>query len=335
VNHIYPELGNYLAVATVTDKDGGSTSDRGDMTVVRPKGGRVVLAAGDIADCLAHNRDELTAQILDQQVAAHPTATVLTLGDNAYPDGRLEDYMNCYDPTWGRHKNRADGSIGTYAALGNHDYFEDVDTPKNADGSFAYFGAAVGQAGTQPSCVPDPAIGRTCEGYFSIGIADWHIVFLNDEILKGASSPQTKWLVEDLAANTKKCQLAVWHRPRFLSAKEGGVTVRTTWKPWWDRLYAAGADIVLNAHEHFYERHHPLNPDGVRDDATGIRQFMVGTGGESMVLQSFLVSISPTSAVRGHEYGVLKLTLYPNAYEWQFIPVAGSTFTDSGSGVCH
>lgn len=307
VSHIYPALGKYLATATVSDALGAAASDPANMTVVSPTGGSVILAAGDIADCGALNRDELTAQVLDQVVAAVPSATVFTLGDNAYPNGTLADYNNCYGPTWGRHKDR------TYAALGNHEY-----QLGNADPSWDYFGDRAGPRG---------------KGYYSVDIGDWHIVVLNDNLPIGSTSEQLAWLRTDLAASTKKCQIAIWHQPRFMSSDDG-FNIRTTRKTLWDRLYAAGVEIALNAHQHFYERHHPMNPDGVRDDATGILQLMVGTGGESTKDPATLTFLSPNSVVRSSAFGVLKLTLHPNAYEWQFLAAPGYALNETGGGVC-
>ena len=307
VSHIYPALGKYLAVATVTDAAGAGASDPANMTVVSPAGGSVILAAGDIADCGRLNRDELTAQVLDQAVAATPTAIVFTLGDNAYPTGSAEDYANCYHPTWGRHKDR------TYAALGNHEY-----ELGNAEPTWDYFGDRAGPRG---------------KGYYSLDIGEWHIVVLNDNLPIGSTSEQLAWMRTDLAASTKKCQLAIWHQPRFMSSDDG-FNIRTTRKTLWDRLSAAGVEIALNAHQHFYERHHRMNPDGVRDDATGVLQFMVGTGGESTKDMASLTFISPNSAVRSSAFGVLKLTLHANAYEWQFLPAPGYTLSDSGGGIC-
>jgi PKD repeat protein len=329
VSHVYPTVGKYLAVATVTDKDGGSGTDRANVSVVLPTGGNVIVAAGDIAKCNVSggaDNDELTAQAVDQVVAAVPTATVFTIGDNAYPNGTITDYTDCYEPTWGRHKGR------TYAALGNHEY----DTG-SAQGSFEYFGERAGQPGSQPSCVPGVApngAAITCEGYYSLDIGEWHIVILNDNIPIGSSSGQLAWLRSDLTKNTMKCQLVIWHQPRFMSSDDG-FNLRTTRKAIWDRLYAFGVEIALNAHQHFYERHHPMKPDGVRDDVAGVRQFMVGTGGESTHAPATLTFVDQNSVVRSGDFGVLKVTLHSNAYDWRFTPAPGYAFTDSGSAVCH
>ncbi|PYP23061.1 MAG: alkaline phosphatase, partial [Gemmatimonadetes bacterium] len=191
----------------------------------------MLLAAGNIASC-GTDRDELTARLLDTL-----SGTVLTLGDNAYPNGTLGDYQNCYDPTWGRHKAR------TYATLGNRDY-----NPGAADGAFDYFGNHAGPRG---------------KGYYSFDLGAWHILVLNSNgayVPYGAGSEQDAWLQADLAANTQKCLLAAWHHPRFFSSRDSGWTSAGPLKTLWSRLYAAGADLVLNAQQHLYERFTPMTP---------------------------------------------------------------------------
>jgi hypothetical protein len=265
-----------------------------------PSGESVVfVGAGDIANC-SRMQDEQTAQLLD-----NIPGTVYTLGDNVYPSGSLAEFNNCYHPTWGRHKDRtrpaiADGEYGT----------------SGASGYFGYFGAAAG----------DPT-----RGYYSYNLGAWHIIHLNSECSRvggcSPSSPQWQWLQADLAAHPSTCTLAIHHKPLF-SSNSGDTDMRD----FWVLLYQAGADIVLSGHRHLYERFALQNPDGVADPGRGIRQFVVGTGGASL---SSLDGIAPNSEVRDdNTYGVLKFTLHPASYEWQFIPVAGQTFTDSGSAQC-
>ena len=257
----------------------------------------VFVGAGDIASCLT-DRDEATAQLLDGIAG-----TVFTLGDNAYDSGTSTEYANCYDPTWGRHKAR------TQPAPGNRDYM----TP-GAAGYFGYFGTAAGEAG---------------KGYYSYDLGTWHIVVLNSGVSMSVGSPQEVWLRNDLATNPHECTLAYWHKPRFFSAG----SVYASVKPLWDDLYAAGADIILNANVRFYERFAPQTPDGTLDLDHGIREFIVGTGGADN-LNSFGTTM-PNSEVRNNtSYGVLKLTLDPGSYSWQFVPIAGQTFTDAGSWTC-
>jgi hypothetical protein len=264
-----------------------------------------LVGAGDIAGCTWEG-DEATARLLD----AIP-GTVVALGDNAYPDGGALEYANCYHPTWGRHKAR------TYAALGNHEY-QSVKDSGDATPAWDYFGDRAGPRGL---------------GYYSFDLGDWHIIVLNDNSYYGgpyvhAGSKQDQWLQADLAASTKRCTIAIWHQPYVAS----GWATSTSRKIFWDRLYAAGAEIVLSGHKHHYERMAPQTPDLVRDDARGLRAFVVGTGGAATVMPT---PRAVNSEVVSNSRGVLKLTLSAGSYAWQFIPVAGQTFTDSGSGTCH
>jgi hypothetical protein len=264
----------------------------------------VMVGAGDIASCLSSG-DEATAALLD-----NIPGTVYTLGDNVYDSGTTAEYADCYGPTWGRHKAR------TRPAPGNHEY-----STLDAAAYFAYFGSAAG----------DPS-----KGYYSYNLGEWHVIVLNTSlgcspISCAAGSPQEQWLRADLAANPKTCTLAYWHHPRFNSGTSAGDNPDVG--PFWNALYQMNAEVVLNGHEHVYERFAPQTPNAVADPVRGIRQFTVGTGGRSHY--SF-GTIQPNSEVReANTYGVLKLTLHATSYDWTFIPVAGSSFTDSGTGTCH
>jgi hypothetical protein len=262
----------------------------------------VLVGAGDIASC-SSTGDEATAKLLDGI-----SGTVFTAGDNAYESGTSAEFSNCYNPSWGRHKARTKPSVG------NHEY-----NTAGASGYFGYFGAAAG----------DPS-----KGYYSYNLGDWHVVALNSMCEKvggcGATSPMVSWLKKDLAANPKACTIAYFHHPLFSSGPHGN---QTKMRPTWDALYAANADVVVSGHDHDYERFAPQSPSGVADASRGIREFVVGTGGRSHY--SF-GTIKANSQVRNATtYGVLKLTLKPNSYEWNFVPVAGQTFTDSGTTSCH
>jgi len=259
-------------------------------------GDPVFVGAGDITNC-SRTEDEATAKLLD-----NITGTVFTVGDNVYPDGTLTLFNNCYDPTWGRHKNR------TKPVPGNHDYHV-----AGAGGYFDYFGAAAGD--------------RT-KGYYSYNLGAWHIIALNSEITQSAGSAQEKWLRADLAANPKTCTLAYWHKPLFSSGMHGNIAAS---KPLWQALYDYGADVVLNGHDHTYQRFAPQNPNG-QADPKGIREFVVGTGGAGLYP---FPTTQPNTEVRNNTtFGVLKLTLHSTSYDWQFIPIAGQTFTDSGTSNC-
>jgi acid phosphatase type 7 len=272
----------------------------------RPPSGNVIVAAGDIANC-ASEGDEATAKL----VGSIDGATVLTLGDEAYPHGTAQDFRECYEPSWGQFKER------TFPSPGNHEY-----ETEGASAYFDYFGKVAGD--------PD-------KGYYSYDLGAWHIVALNSncgEVLRcGRGSTQTEWLKEDLAANADEgeCTLAYMHHPRFSSGEEHGSTPKL--EPLWEALYEAGADVVLSGHEHNYERFAPQDPNGKADPERGIREFVVGTGGKSHY--PILEPIANSEVYDDETYGVLQLTLNPKSYEWQFIPVEGETFTDSGSARCH
>jgi acid phosphatase type 7 len=263
----------------------------------------VLVGAGDIADCRDLSGAEATAKLLDQA-----TGTVMAVGDLAYPDGTKENF-ECYDRTWGRQKAR------TRPAPGNHEFHSSAATPY-----FDYFGSLAGPTG---------------DGYYSYELGAWHIVVLNSECVDvGGCSPgsrEEKWLRADLAAHPASCTLAYWHKPLFSSGGAHGNDLEVA--PLWQALYDAGADVVIGGHDHNYERFAPQNPQGESDPVHGIREFVVGTGGKN--LRPF-GPIKPNSEVRNNEaFGVLRLTLRPNSYDWQFISQQGKTFTDSGSTSCH
>lgn len=232
---------------------------------------------------------------------------VVTFGDNQYEDGALSKFQQSYDPTWGRFK-----SI-THPSIGNHEYIS------GALGYFDYFGAAAGPRLT---------------GYYSFDIGGWHFVALNSQCSSvggcGPGSPQYEWLRADLAASTAPCTAAYWHHPRFSSGQYGN---DADYAGFWQLLYEDGAEIVMGGHDHNYQRYAPQTPTGTRDDARGIRQFVVGTGGKS----HYAVDASGTNreAANGTTFGVLRLTLSSSGYDWKFVPEAGKTYTDSGSGSCH
>lgn len=263
----------------------------------------VLVGAGDIADCKDLSGAEATAKLLEQI-----PGTVFAAGDLAYPDGTKENF-DCYDKTWGRVKSR------TRPAAGNHEFHS-----KQATFYFQYFGAAAG----------DPK-----NGYYSYDLGSWHIIVLNSECLEvggcETGSPQEKWLRADLAAHPVACTLAYWHKPLFSSGGAHGNDLEIL--PLWQALYDANADLILNGHDHDYERFAPQSPDASPDSKRGIREFVVGTGGKN---HRPFGAIKPNSEVHNADaFGVLKLTLKQGGYDWQFIPEAGKSFTDSGSGFCH
>lgn len=235
-------------------------------------------------------------------------AGVLTLGDNQYQGGQLSKFQASYDPSWGR------ALALTHPAVGNHEYYS-----PGAAGYYDYFKTAAGD--------------RT-NGYYSLDIGAWHLIALNAECSYvggcGPGSRQEQWLRADLAAHPAACTLAYWHQPRFSSGEHGS---DPAYDAFWQALWEAGADVVLNGHDHDYERFAPQSPAGAPDPLTGIRQFVVGTGGATHY--SFLTA-QPNSEVRNSDtFGVLRLTLHASAFDWEFVPAAGGSFSDSGSSVCH
>lgn len=275
-------------------------------TVPTAPGSVVLVGAGDIASC-SSGGDEITADMLDGIAG-----TVFTLGDNVYSDGTASEFTNCYGPSWGRPgiKSR------TKPVPGNHDY-----NTTNATGYFGYFGAAAG----------DPA-----KGYYAYDLGAWRIYVLNTNngscgvVACGSTSTQLSWLKADLAANPRSCVAAMWHHPRFSSGQHGNNTVSSAL---WQALYDAHAELILTGHDHTYERFAPQNPSGGLDTTNGIVQMVVGSGGKDHYAFG---TIRANSLIRNNTtWGVMKLTLSPGSWTFQFLPEPGKTFTDSGSGTCH
>jgi hypothetical protein len=239
---------------------------------------------------------EATARLLDSI-----GGTVFTLGDNAYFHGTREEFRDCYDPTWGRHKGR------TRPVPGNHEY----ESP-GAGPYFEYFGPNAGPSGL---------------GYYSFEVGSWHAVALNSNISVSAASAQGQWLRNDLAASATRCTIAYWHHPLFSSGPDGP---SPRMRDFWRTLHEAGAEVVLSGHDHLYERFAPQDADGGLDPLRGIRQFVAGTGGAVLY---------PTGAARSNSearvsaFGVLRLTLRSDGYDWEFTSVSGPR--DSGTGSCH
>jgi acid phosphatase type 7 len=303
----------------------------------------VLAGAGDIARCYpgadvtqfspptAQNPAMQTARLLE----ALPNATVMAVGDNAYEFGSPADYAGCYQPTWGRFRNR------TRPATGNHEYL----TPAAA-GYFAYFGSR----GAPPL------------GYYSYELGSWHVVVLNSTtqvyscwppeltefppgfpVLPIPANPgpaagracagdvaQQAWLVADLAAHrSATCTIAYFHHPRFSSGMHGN---QYQMQKIWDILYANRVDLVVSGHDHMYERFAPQDPDGNAEPALGIRQFTVGTGGAEFYQ---VASRQPNSeVVINNVHGVLVLALDKGRYAWTFEGVDHAV-ADAGSGSCH
>ncbi|RJQ80318.1 alkaline phosphatase [Pseudonocardiaceae bacterium YIM PH 21723] len=273
----------------------------------------VLIGAGDIAQCKSAdpngNGAALTAAKTHELLAANPGATVFTAGDNAYPDGSADDFQKCYEPTWGDFKDR------TLPVAGNHEYHT-----KGAAGHYGYFGAKAGD--------PD-------KGYYSTDLGSWHVIVLNsncDDVSCKAGGPQEKWLRADLASHTAKCTVALWHHPLFTSGLPHGP--ETAVRPLYQALYDANADLVITGHNHVYERFAPQDPKGKLDESRGLRQFVVGTGGASWYRFGLIKKNS--EARSSTTWGVIKLTLKPGSYDWEYAHAGGvQKFEDSGSTNCH
>jgi acid phosphatase type 7 len=267
----------------------------------------VLVGAGDIAGCKDLDGAQATAKLIEKI-----PGTVFAAGDLAYEKGTAAEFQSCYGTTWGEFKAR------TKPALGNHEYGE-----PSASAYFQYWGAAAGPVG---------------KGYYSFDLGSWHIVALNTNCGArdlggcGKGSSQEEWLRKDLAEHPDACVLAYGHHALFSSGISKSHAVHPELKELWQDLYAAHASLVLAGHEHSYERFAQQDPDGHADPVNGIREIVVGTGGRSHDPLGFGVA---NSEVRNTDtYGVIKLTLTPGHYTWEFIPEEGKTFTDSGSGDC-
>lgn len=273
----------------------------------------MVAGAGDIAG--SGSGDSQTAAVINAQPA---NTQIFTLGDNAYPDGTLQQFNDYYEPTWGQFKTR------TRPVIGNHDSHV-----PGAPGYFDYWESA------------GVFVGSRGEAWYAYNAGDWRIYALNSEC-NGTSydfcdhNAQKAWLQTDLAANPHTCVLAMWHRPVIAPSSAhtddegnfsdpGGNNI-------WQILYDAGADIVLQGHDHIYSRFAGYNRNATDVEAGGMRHFIAGTGGRSL----YDINSSPPGmeASQDTTYGVLKLTLNPTSYSWQFLPVAGGTYSDSGSDSC-
>jgi len=289
-------VGRVLIAAGLAYAAGPSPSGR-ERAQADPSAVVTFVGAGDIANCDHLSPARSTAKLLDSI-----QGTIFTLGDHAYKRGDAKELHDCYGSTWGRYKDR------TRPAIGNHD-------TRTANGQpyFDYFGERAG---------PDR------RGYYSFDLGAWHIVSLNSEASITRASPQMQWLREDLATHPSECTLAYWHVPLFASGAGAEPGLAQLWRV----LYAAGVDVVLNGHVHVYERFAPQDDQGHADPARGIREFIVGTGGGEL---ESIKHPAPNSEVRNDRtFGVLKLTLSPHGYEWEFVPIAGQRFRDRGTSAC-
>jgi hypothetical protein len=271
-----------------------------DRTPTGPQSESVTLVgAGDISLC-SSTSDEATAELLREV-----DGIVFTLGDNAYPSGRAKDFAECYDPTWGTERDR------TRPSLGNHEYKD-----PGPDAYFDYFGDAAGPDG---------------KGWYAYDAGSWRVIVLNsncDDVGCDPGTEQYEWLEDELETAAAECVVAYWHHARFSSGPHQGTN---DVEPFWEVLYEAGADVVLSAHDHDYERFGPQTPEGEPDAERGIRQFVVGTGGGALDL---LAEEAPNSELfMGNSFGVFEITLGDGEYAWRFHRTDGEA-GDSGSDTC-
>jgi chitodextrinase len=292
----------YTYTVTAVDNAGNESAPSNTATAT-PQGSAtgdpVITAAGDI--CGTTTNCAPTSNLV---LSIGPTAA-LTMGDNAYEDGTLAEYNSFYDPNWGRFK-----SI-TSPTTGNHDYHM-----SGAAGYFSYFGS------------------RAPAAYYSYDVGSWHFIALASDsgVSPAAGGAEETWLKNDLATHSNQCTLAYWHEPRFSSGTVHGSS--SEWGAVWQDLYNARADVVLNAHEHTYERFAPQNPSA-QADPNGIVEVVAGTGGEGASYP--FGSPLNNSVVRSgsNTFGVVKMTLHAGSYDLDFVPVPGQSFTDHYSGACH
>lgn len=266
---------------------------------------QVIAAVGDMA-CPPGTNTTATACHQNQVgalVASENPAAFLPLGDEQYNNGALSLFQQSYDKAFGQLYPISK------PVPGNHEYLT-----ANAQGYRDYF-----NTGTGPL-------------WYSYDIGSWHVVALDSDCGKiggcGMTKPQGQWLKADLVTHPVQCTLAYWHHPRFNSGEHGGAT-NMTWA--WRLLYNANAELVLNGHEHSYQRFVPLKYDGTRDDARGLVEFVSGAGGKSHYDGG---STNPLSAFRNTtDFGALFLTLDDGSYSWRWITEAG-VVKDTGTGAC-
>jgi hypothetical protein len=268
-----------------------------DVGTGTPQPPATLVGAGDIGQC-GSAAVEATARLVDSV-----SGIVFTTGDNAYPNGSAANFRDCYEPQWGRHRAR------TRPTPGNHEYDSAGAAPY-----FSYFGDNAGPSGL---------------GYYGYTAGAWRVVALNSEIPVGPGSAQLQWLRSELGVASNACTMVYWHKPLFSSGPNGpNRDMREIWRV----LYELNVDLVVNGHDHLYERFAPQDPDGRLDSVRGIRQITVGTGGGSLYTP---VTSAPNQEAIGIVHGVLRLTLNDSSYQWQFMPVSGGAFADAGIGQCH
>lgn len=252
----------------------------------------VVIAAGDIAE------DNGEMAKTGELIASLPHTLVLALGDNAYPDGTSKELNDLYEPSWGRFQDRV------WTCPGNHDYHSSHLRPFP---HYHFFGERAG---------PDTL------GFYSLNVGQWHLVCLNSEIKRDERSAQIAWLRADLLRHKDRPILAFFHSPRFSSGTHGSDKRQMDF---WHALFQRNAEIVLNGHDHHYERFEPQDPES-NFVVRGIREFVVGTGGKE--LRKVTNQVKHSIVRHWTSHGALRLTLHRDSYEWRFHAVTPG-FTDA------
>lgn len=294
----------------------------------------------------------------DQVERMHPDLVAL-LGDEQYQVGKLSDFENSFDKTYGAFK------FLQRPAPGNHEYYSytkhgDNEAGQNGTGYFAYYNGQDANGGIRPQGQAGPSN----KGWYAYNLGSWHIISLNAECdsdafghncdpSSGVLAAETRWLAADLATDHHHCTLAYWHQPTFsatgdsgqgqyarFASNEGGAA-----DTWWKLLYQHRADVVLNGHEHVYARFQPQDPNGHIDTHQGITQFTIGTGGEDLDTLAPTEQLQTDHVVTAEDtaYGAMKLTLQANGYHWDFQPVAAAAgqpsnalhYSDTGTAHCH
>jgi hypothetical protein len=326
---------------------------------------------------------------------------VALVGDEQYQVGQYSDFENSYELTYGGFKSitrpapgnhefyTEHGAIGV-AGYGYFSYFNGVQ--HNADGTMMTATIAgipdTGGTFTQPVPYSDGQAGHFAQtgglgstvpaggsigvgdGWYSYNLGSWHLISLNIECETqpgGCSNTgswlgaELEWLKNDLAANHSACTAAYWHQPSFSAAGSVTLPEGQSALAFWQLLYQYGADLVLNGHDHLYARYRPLDPSGNYDPRKGIREFIVGTGGET--LDTVVYTTAPGTdgadaadlsgqdnfnavnieAASGEFWGVMGLTLNENGYAWDFESALKDpaqttgpvSFSDKGVGSCH
>ena len=311
-----PVVGAVLLIAACKPAENVTPPEaHAPASLVALSGAALFIGAGDIGVCGSRG-DERTAQLVDSVLKADSAAGVptaaFTLGDNAYPSGLDRDFVRCFNSSWGDPKKRIMKVLRP--SIGNHDH-------QSARGAayYRYFGARAGPA---------------FKGYYSYDLGDWHAVVINSQMIVTGSraeiAQQEEWLKNDLRNRSKRCTVAYFHHPLFSSGAHGP---NRAMGPLWKILSEGGVDLVLNGHEHHYERFLPMNAAGAVDSVNGMEEIIVGTGGGGLTGIRSRPQAGSARRIQGH-WGVLIATLGAEEYRTAFLDVNGEVWDPSGRK-CH